>query len=100
MEAAATINVRLPEELKRAGGKVLERNGVSPTDLVRSVYRYLYRNQALPECLDVAPSSADTVYQARRAMLRRYDGFKVEAVDSDSGSDRASRIEGKYGDLL
>ena len=55
MEAAATINARIPEALKQSGTKVLERNSVSPTELIRSVYRYMDRHQRLPECLDVAP---------------------------------------------
>ena len=100
MEAAATINVRLPEGLKQSGSMVLERNGVSPTDLVRSVYSYMDRFQEVPTCLDVAPQNGESIYQQRRSLLRRFDGFVVDDYDSSCKADRASRIEEKYGDLL
>ena len=100
VEASATINARLSEELKQSGSKVLERNNVSPTEIVRSVYRYMEKHQAIPACLDVAPTSEDSVYQRRRALLRQFDGFVVEPYEVDCKADRARRIEEKYGDLL
>ena len=100
MESTATINARLPESLKQSGSKVLERNGVSPTDLVRSVYRYMDRFQEVPTCLDVAPQSEESMYQQRRSLLRRFDGFVVDDYDPRCKADRAFRIEGTYGDLL
>lgn len=100
MEATATINARLPEKLKQSGSRVLERNNVSPTEIVRSVYRYMDRNQAIPECLDVAPGSEQSLYEKRRALLHQFDGATVEPYDISCKADRAQRIEEKYGDLL
>ena len=100
MEAAATINVRMPEQLKRGGVRVLERNGVSPTEVVRSLYRYMEREQSIPECLDVAPNVEHDVYQNRRMLLRSFDDCTVDSYDPDCKKDRACRIEEKYGDLL
>ena len=100
MEATATINVRMPEKLKQDGSRVLERNGVSPTEIVRSVYRYMDRHQAIPSCLDVAPVEEQSVYQKRRVLFRAFDGVSVEPYGSDCKADRALRIEAKYGDLL
>ena len=100
MEATATINARLPEKLKQNGSRVLDRNGVSPTEIVRSVYRYMERHQAIPECLDVSPDGEETIYQKRRALLHRFDGMTVDAAKVDCKAERANRIEAKYGDLL
>ena len=106
MEAVATINARMPEELKRGGSRVLERNGVSPTEIVRSVYRYMDRNQEIPGCLDVAPREEETVYQKRRALLRQFDVMAASpasgaaSCELDCKAERANRIEAKYGDLL
>ena len=100
MEATATINVRLQEQLKQNGSRVLERNGVSPTEVVRSLYRYMDRYQKLPECLDVASGEDESVYQRRRALLHRFDGFSAASCKIDCKTERAHRIEEKYGDLL
>jgi len=100
VEVTATINARLPEKLKQSGSRVLERNNVSPTEIVRSVYRYMDRNQAIPECLDVAPGSEQSLYEKRRALLHQFDGATVEPYDISCKADRAQRIEEKYGDLL
>lgn len=100
MGVEATINARLPEKLKSSGTEVLERNGVSPTELVRSVYRYMERHQELPACLDVAPANGQSVYEKRRAKLRQFDGFTVKPYESDCKEDHKRRIEKKYGDLL
>lgn len=100
METAATINARLPRQLKENGSKVLERNGVSPTELVRSMYRYMEREQELPSCLDISPENAQGVYQRRRELLRSFDGFMVDDYGTESKDARAQRIEKKYGDLL
>lgn len=100
MEAAATINVRMPETLKRNGGKVLEHNRVSPSELVRSVYRYMDKHQELPPCLELSGGSESSIRDRRRALLRDVAG----AIDLPAGFDAraafAERIESKYGDLL
>ena len=100
VDSTATINVRLPEKLKQSGSRVLERNNVSPTEIVRSVYRYMDRNQAIPECLDVAPGATESVYEKRRALLNQFDSATVEPYDISCKVERVQRIEEKYGDLL
>lgn len=99
MSSIATINVRLPENLKRNGGQVLERNSVSPSELVRSVYRYMEEKQSIPECLDLAKAD-DGSTDPRRILLRKVSGTLdfEEAVDAKEV--RAQRIEAKYGYLL
>ena len=97
---AATINVRMSDELKRGGGQVLERKRVSPTEVVRSLYRYLKETQEIPACLDVAQEQGQTVYQKRRLALRAVAGAADIPAGYDAKADRAARIEGKYGDLL
>ena len=100
MESVATINVRMPENLKRNGGKVLERNRVSPTELVRSVYRYMEQNQAIPECLDIAADNQKEAVQSRRLLLRRIAGTIDFGGEVDVKQAREERIAAKYGNLL
>ena len=80
-----TINVRLPEKLKIHGSQVLERNGISPSEIVRSVYRYMEKNQAIPSCLDVARPADDSLADKRR-VLRRF-------VVDPCGDEGASQVE-------
>ncbi|MFQ8869067.1 MAG: type II toxin-antitoxin system RelB/DinJ family antitoxin, partial [Eggerthella lenta] len=49
MAATATLNVRLPEDLKDRGAQVLRREGVSVSDAVRGLYEYMEKEQRLPE---------------------------------------------------
>ena len=100
MEAAATINVRMPETLKRSGGKVLERDRVSPSELVRSVYRYMEKHQEIPACLELADDHRRSTQDKRRALLREIAGTISLPADFDAKTARAERIESKYGDLL
>ena len=97
MESAATINVRMPESLKRNGGKVLERNQVSPTDLVRSMYRYMAENQVIPECLDVTADSRSAAIDSHRLLLRRIAGTVDIGEEFDMETMHADRIAAKYG---
>ena len=44
----AQLNVRLPAEVKRSGDATLARCGVSATDVVRALWRYLGEHEELP----------------------------------------------------
>ena len=100
MSDTATINVRMPEKLKRGGGLVLERKRVSPTELVRSLYRFLDENQEIPPCLDIAQGAGRSKHEERRALLRSIPRSVSLPGDYDDEADRADRIARKYGDLL
>ena len=52
MAATATLNVRLPEDLKDRGAQVLRREGVSVSDAVRGLYEYMEKEQRLPEFIE------------------------------------------------
>ena len=69
MSEEKTINVRLDSALKDHGTRVLNRCNFSPSELVRSVYRYMEKEQTIPPCLDIAEEKM-SVYERRRAMLR------------------------------
>lgn len=53
----AQLNVRLPAEVKRSGDATLARCGVSATDAVRALWRYLGEHEELPSFMrdPVAP---------------------------------------------
>lgn len=100
MAQEATINARLDEALKRGGTAVLERSGVSPTQLIRSLYRYLEREQHIPECLDVEAEDARNRAQHKREVARSIAGMITLPSNFDAKQARAERIARKYGDLL
>ena len=100
MADAATINVRMPEKLKRGGSLVLEREHVSPTELIRSLYRFLDENQEIPACLDIARNGEHTKHEKRRALVRNLPRRIAIPDDYDLEADHASRVAEKYGDLL
>lgn len=99
MDAIATINVRMPESLKGHGTQVLERSGISPSELVRSTYRFLEKEQRIPECLDIASAQEDP-FTYRRKLLRTIRKNTKAPLETSVSELQAERIEQKYGDLL
>lgn len=73
MAASATLNVRLPEALKAHGSAVLEKEGLTVSDAVRSLYEYMEREQAFPEVLRGKPS--EDSYERRREIARSMIGI-------------------------
>ena len=65
MAATATLNVRLPEDLKDRGAQVLRREGVSVSDAVRGLYEYMEKEQRLPEFIN---------RRTRMPVARRWSG--------------------------
>ncbi len=83
MAVAGTINVRLPEDLKRHGGQVLVRNGVSVSDAVRRLYEYLEREQTVPDWMRGDAGAPDAVAR-RREQLRGLVGVVDVPVNFDA----------------
>lgn len=88
----ATLNVRMPEELKRSGDRVLEREGVSVSDAVRGLYRYLEDEQKVPEWLIEGTESKDDVFERRRRTLRQLVGIVDLPLDFDLDAVRHERL--------
>ncbi len=100
MEHEATINARLPQTLKSAGTRVLDENGASPTQIIRSLYRYMEREGRIPACLDDASESAQDRYENRRTLARAVAGTIHLTEDLDIKEERTYRIQEHYGELL
>lgn len=49
--AMTQLNTRVPADLKRGGDAVFARAGLSPSDVVRGVWRYAVETQSVPEFL-------------------------------------------------
>ncbi len=82
MAATATLNIRLPEDLKRHGGQVLEKSGVSTSDVVRGLYEYMAREQKLPEFIAPAQSGIEEKRRALRCLVGAVqlpEGFDAQA---------------------
>lgn len=89
----ATLNVRMPDQLKRDGDRVLERNGMSVSDAIRALYVYLDREQSLPPFMATAESSEDEITRQRREALRSIIGVVDSTVTLDQA--RTERLAGK-----
>lgn len=73
MALAGTINARLDESLKRHGGQVLDRSGLSATEAIRRLYQYMEREQQVPPwMLDDVDAQAQTA--CKRQRLRQLVG--------------------------
>lgn len=98
MGTTATLNVRLPENLKKHGAQVLERNGLSVSDAVRGLYEYLQEHQSLPAFLE--SNEEKSLYERRRELARSLTGIISLPDGFDARRAREERIAEKYGELL
>lgn len=71
MSTVATLNVRLPEDLKERGMQVLDREGVSVSALVRALFRELESTQQLPDFVHAGEDERSAVV-GKRAALREF----------------------------
>ena len=80
MSATATLNIRLPEELKEHGMQVLARQHISASEAVRQLFCELERSQQVPDFLaDAAPR--DNI-QRKRRLLRTMVSASRPAPDA------------------
>ena len=100
MACEATINARLPESLKQGGSAVLKQQGVSPTQLIRSLYSYMESEGKIPECLVVSSNQEAELQRERMQVAHSVAGSIELPADFNMARIRDERIRGKYGDLL
>ena len=73
--ADATLNIRLDQALKQHGSEVLQREGVTVTQAVRALYKYMEANQKLPDILFPEAEQAQSVANKRRDLMRSMVGI-------------------------
>lgn len=82
--ATAMLNVRLDKALKTDGERVLAKQGVSATEAIRGLYRFLQQNQEVPGfCRD---EDHVPTPEERRERMRQLVGI----AKMDSGEDAAT----------
>lgn len=78
---AAQINVRLDRELKSAGDALLDRVGVTPSQLVRALWEKLSRSEAdarkTTDFLMMPASMSDTLDERARKLAALEAGDKI-----------------------
>ena len=80
MGSNATLNIRLPEELKERGMEVLARQRISVSDAVRQLFCELERSQKLPEFMQ--SSRIEEAAQEKRRLLREMTGTERKPPDA------------------
>lgn len=71
--ATAMLNVRLDKTLKSEGDRVLAKQGVSTTEAIRGLYRYMEETREVPEfCIEKNEVDAP---EARRQKMRQLIGI-------------------------
>ena len=93
MSATATLNIRLPEDLKEHGMQVLARENVSVSDLVRSLFQELEETQTLPEFALRNKRAAEGEIRRKREVLR--DMVGVLPAETSPEDARLQRLEYK-----
>lgn len=92
--ATAMLNVRMDKGLKAAGDRVLARQGVSTTEAVRGLYRFIEQNDAVPDFCRSENSKLSP--EAKRQKMRQLVGIAKLAPGEDLKTlkhERLSRLE-------
>lgn len=88
----ATINVRIPEDMKRAGDMVLARNDVSISEVIRKLYHVLDSEQEIPPWLEDSCEAEENVYAKRRRLVRNIAGIAPLPAGYDLGEIKNERL--------
>lgn len=96
--ATATLNVRLPADLKKHGGQVLDRHGISVSDAVRSLYEFMEQEQQVPAFM--AEPERESIYERRRQLARSMAGIIQVPKGFDVRKAREGRLDERYEGLL
>ena len=91
MAEMTMLNIRMPAELKARGMQVLEREGVSVSEIVRGLFAEMERSQRVPDF--AKRTDADRAVERKRTLLRSMSGILPERVDLREV--RADRLEEK-----
>lgn len=77
MEATAQMNVRIDPELKKAGDRVLELRGITPSQAVRALYRSLIGGgDRAEQAIEVVTESSPTEEERQAETDRVLQGIK------------------------
>ena len=101
----AQLNTRVPADLKRGGDAVFSRAGLSPSDVVRGVWRYAVETQTVPDFLvKSADSQSASTTEADGAGLAvavatRECGFIDKGISTPRETARDER-DAMYDELL
>lgn len=87
----ATINVRLPLDLKQRGDAVLRRTGLSASNLVRETYRYIAEAQQVPDYVSQDANGPEQLAIRRREALNKIAGILPEGIDREA--ERWARLQ-------
>lgn len=83
--AMATLNVRIPSDLKQRGMQVLDREGVSVSDAVRGTFEHIARTQEIPEYLkDEGTPNRNEIIARKRQLLRSMVGILPRELDAET----------------
>lgn len=96
MASNAVLNIRLPEELKNHGNQVLDRNGISVSQIVRDLYRYMEAKQDIPSFAKQDDSSDK--FENRRCVLRGLNLGLDIPEDFDFKKIKGDRLVEKFGE--
>lgn len=80
MGATATLNIRLPEELKEHGMQVLSRRHISVSEAVRQLFFELERSQTVPDF--IAETAEADANQEKRQLLRAMTSVSRRAPET------------------
>lgn len=98
MPATATINVRLPQDLKDHGMQVLDKAGMSITDFVKKSFEYMEREQEIPQA--IASEEEEDIYEKRRRILREVARTISVPKGYDPKADYHAYLDEKYREFI
>lgn len=88
--AMSMLSVRLDRDLKAVGERVLARHGISATEAVRGLYRYIGQNDTIPDFCRA--ESAKLSSDSRRERMRQIVGIAPLSSGEDLETLKRERL--------
>ena len=88
------LNVRMDKDLKAQGERVLAKQGVSATEAIRGLYRFMEQTEEVPDFCRTGSEALPP--EARRQKMRQMVGIAKMAPGEDLSTlkqERLSRLE-------
>ena len=86
----AMLNVRLDKDLKAEGERVLAKQGVSATEAVRGLYRFMEQTEEVPEFCRAEHGALSS--EDRRQKMRQMVGIAKMAPGEDLSTLKQERL--------
>ncbi len=93
------VNVRISQELKDSADAVIESLGLTPTDVIRCLYKQISLKRAIPFELTLPDETVESIEASHRGDGKSYNSFAEMMRDVEGEMQREDEADQAHEDL-